>query len=557
MKVFVIVVALLICPTWLWAQQGDRREPATSVFPTGYLDHAALSATLKHAAAEHPAAVRLSSLAKTAEGRDVWLATLGRPPAKGDLPRPAILIVANLEADHLVGSQVALQLIQRISSADGHDPDLTALLDRRTIYIVPRLNPDGAERLLTSPMLDLRTNLRPVDRDRDGKSGEDGPDDLDGDGVIVRMRVKDGKADMVPDSKDPRLLRKADPARGERALVSEYAEGTDQDHDGLFNEDPPGGVNLNRNWPHAWTEFDPEAGFSPASEPEVYGLIGFAFEHPEIAAVWSFSINDNLRTEPKKPATTLNDADLPLFADLVRLYAKSQGPGPKPTSSPGLAGMTDGALSEWAYHQFGVVGLASRLWAGPEFPATPPGQASPPADGEARWLFWNDHVMSGYAFVPFHPVNHPTLDLVEIGGWRPGVRLNPPIERVSSITEAQLSFLQGLAARLPALSIPEVKIEPKGGGLFAITAVVANDGYLPTALAQGVRTRKAPPVFVQLRVGEAKILTGKARNRINTLAGSGGRHEFHWLISAPETVRSIVLDVFTAKAGRVIKTLAL
>ena len=441
-------------------------------------------------------------------------------------------------------------------------------------------------------------------------SGEDGPDDINGDGLVLRMRVKDGKATLVPDPADPRLLRKADPAKGERPVYSEYAEGIDNDRDGKLNEDPPGGVNLNRNWPHRWTEFDPEAGFSPASEPETHALIRFAFDHPEIAAVWSFGLDDNLASPPKKPESALDDADLPVFAELSRLFAKAtsdpagarkpeskekdkpppvkeQGdtkkgekpaepkpkaagesaPAPAPTTAaPAIPGATtDGSLSEWAYHQFGVVGLASRLWQGPELPEPKPGRqrgaarppAAIPADGEARWLYWNDHVMGGRAFVPFAPFDHVTLGKVELGGWKPGVRLNPPIEQVGSLARGHLAFLGELAQRLPRLAIRDVKVEAKGGGIFQVSATVANDGELPTALAQGVRTRKADPVRVRLDPGTAKILAGPARAQIDTLGGSGGHKEFRWLVLAPDpgkdaaTPPTITLHVSSPKAGQV------
>src|SRR4051795_6475211 len=117
MKVSVTVAALLLGTSWLLAQdegQADRR-PTPSLFPSGYLGHEALSAALKKVANAHPEVVRVKSLAKTVEGRDVWLATVGHPAASGESSRPAVLIVANLEADHVVGSQVALRLIERLA----------------------------------------------------------------------------------------------------------------------------------------------------------------------------------------------------------------------------------------------------------------------------------------------------------------------------------------------------------------------------------------------------------------------------------------------------------
>jgi len=587
--------------SWVGAQDPGNKDEAKKAevaalapFPAGYLDHSGLSDALDRLAKDHPKAVAVRSLAKTREGRDVWIATVGRAGGDGP-PKPALLLVANLEADHVVGSHVALGLVERLAGADGKDPAVTKLLDERTLYIVPRLNPDGAERLLKgTPRVDFRANLAPIDRDRDGRFNEDGPNDLDGDGLSLTIRIKDpARATLIPDAKDARLLRKADPAKGERPVYSEATEGIDDDGDGLIDEDPAGGVNLNRNWPQAWTEFNPEAGVSPASEPEVNALIRFAFAHPEIVAVWSFGLNDNLKGTPPGP-------DAPYLAEIIKSFAaantpkgeaapkdepkaeapkdepakkadtlppppadapkakgKGQGgggrgprggggaaptPAAPPVLAPGIEGTTDGALSEWAYQQFGVLGLASRLWPRPEGPGLA-------GEGDARWLEWNDKVMGGSAFVPFHEVDHPKHGKVEVGGWKPGVRLNPPIDQMPAIADRHLAFLKDLLGRLPGLAIREAKAEAKGGGIFEVKATVENPGYLPTALAQGVTTRKAPPVLVKLDLRGAKLLAGQALNRIDTLAGSGGFREYHWLLLAPEGVKAVTLDVSCPKAG--------
>jgi hypothetical protein len=582
----VTVALMMMSLAWVEAQSPKGTAAPPSLFPAGYADHQTLTANLRRIEAAHPRAIQVGSLAKTQEGRDVWIATIGRPEAKG---KPAVLIVANLEADHVVGSQVALGLIERMVAADGKNPAVSKLIDAATIYVVPRLNPDGAERLLHgSPRFDIRANLTPIDRDRDGKSNEDGPNDLDGDGLALTMRARNAHATLVPDAKDPRILRKADPAKGEHAVFSELAEGIDDDGDGLLNEDPPGGVNLNRNWPHGWTEYNPETGVGPASEPEVHALIRFAYEHPEIAAVWTFGLNDNLRAEAKGIAP----ADQPYFAELTRQFNKATGqttpapatpkaetpkaeparaeprpaqskgqgrgqgrgtppPSAAPASTPTVSAdgaTTDGAMSEWAYHQFGVIGLASRLWAAPE---------GATGEGEARWLDWNDKIMNGRAFVPFHPVDHPTLGKVEVGGWKPGVKINPPVDSIAAIADAGFVFLKDLAGRLPALRVKESKVVAKGGGVFEITATIENTGYFPTAIAQGQTTRKAPPVLVRLRLGTAKLLAGKGLNRIDSLPGSGGTREFRWLVLAPDDVKSIMLDISSPKAGSVQNAISL
>lgn len=550
------------------------------LFPEGYAAAAALTESLQTLAREHPERVRLSSLARTAEGRDVWLVELRRDADRrdsGETPRrPAILVVANLEADHVVGSQVALRMIERFAKAE---PGSAAakVLESAVIFVVPRLNPDGAERMLTEGALPLRTNLRPIDRDRDGRAGEDGPDDLDGDRRITALRARDADASLIPDPKDPRILRTADAAKGEKPLYSLYTEGRDDDGDGSLNEDPAGGVNLNRNWPQRWPEFQREAGPTPLSEPETRALIRLAFDHPEIVAVWSFAPRDNLRDEPKKEGSGLDKDDLPIVVELSKAYRKAleaipkdriptgdAPPRPDPPAlsdaapaeaprstreAPDLEGSSEGSIHEWAYQQFGVLGLSTRLWDGPAWEKAGEGQEEPPKEGEARWLFWNDRVAGGRAFAPLKPFDHPTLGRVLLGGWRPGVRLNPPIGQVSSIAEAHGAFLEDLAARVPRLALLAPRAKALGGGLHEITAIVENAGGLPTALAQGVRTRQARPVLVRLEAGEGKIVAGRPLTRIDALV-AGQRRELRWIVAQPDGAQTVTIEAATAKAGQ-------
>src|SRR4051794_6359725 len=91
MKAFVIVASTLLSTTLLLGQEtkppADGGEPPPSLFPTGYLDHERLGAALKRLAAEDPKTIRVRSLAKTGQGRDVWLVTLGRTePESGSVP---------------------------------------------------------------------------------------------------------------------------------------------------------------------------------------------------------------------------------------------------------------------------------------------------------------------------------------------------------------------------------------------------------------------------------------------------------------------------------------
>jgi len=69
---------------------------------------------------------------------------------------------------------------------------VTALLDERVFYLVPTINPDGRDQWFQDAEgISSRTGLEPRDDDRDGLVDEDNYDDLNGDGVITMMRIKD------------------------------------------------------------------------------------------------------------------------------------------------------------------------------------------------------------------------------------------------------------------------------------------------------------------------------------------------------------------------------
>lgn len=280
-----------------------------------YLDHGALSRELRRVVGSSPSA-KLTSLGTTLGGREIWVVEIGNPGGKPLAQRPGVLVVGNLEGDQLVGSSHALETV-RYLLANAASPTVKAVLDANVVYLLPRLNPDGAEVAFASVKADRRGNARPYDDDNDGRVDEDGPEDLNGDGLISVMRVKDPAGAYMIDPADPRTLKKADVAKGETGTYKLYWEGVDSDGDGFINEDGPGGVDLNRNFQHDYPYFDADAGPHMVSERESRALMDFVLTHRNIAAILTFGQSDNLVTPPDAAgklaaATPLN---LPAFAD--------------------------------------------------------------------------------------------------------------------------------------------------------------------------------------------------------------------------------------------------
>jgi hypothetical protein len=289
-----------------------------------------------------------------------------------------------------------------------------------------------------------KMNAAKNDADNDGRMDEDGPEDLNKDGFISVMRVKDPKGPYMIHPDDPRLLRRADAAKGEAGGYAVYWEGVDNDGDGFINEDGPGGVDLNRNFQHQYPYYAPDAGPHMVSEPEARGMLEYVLARRNIAAILTFGESDNLVAPPTRagahaPASTV---DLVAFANQsvegARAVGRFQSPqqafffggrggggrgdgpdaaapagrgGPRPTppattvaaadgeyfravsdryrqltgirTAPGTR-IPGGAFFEYGYYQFGVPSFSTPGWGiggAPDAPAGTPRGGPPPAGG--------------------------------------------------------------------------------------------------------------------------------------------------------------------------------
>lgn len=106
-----------------------------------------------------------------------------------------------------------LYLADRVLSRYGADPEITRLLDTTALYLVPMANPYMADLYVSTPMTGIVSsiNARPRDDDGDGLLDEDPPDDVDGDGRILQMRVRDPRGRFRTHPRDPRLLIAREP----------------------------------------------------------------------------------------------------------------------------------------------------------------------------------------------------------------------------------------------------------------------------------------------------------------------------------------------------------
>lgn len=593
-----------------------------------YRTYDQMTAALRQLVRSHASLATMTSLGKTREGRDIWVVELANRKGTPVDQRPGLLVAATFEGDHLVGSELAEATVEYFLTNYETDPDVRERLDDHVLYVIPRVNPDAAEAMFAAVRTGRRTNLTPYDDDNDARTDEDGPEDLNGDGVITLMRVRDPLGAWVVDPADARLMRKAEPAKGESGAYTLYWEGVDNDGDGFFNEDGVGGVDLNRNFQHEYQYYAPDAGRYMVSEAESRALMEFMVGHRNVAMVLTFGASDNLVSAPgsdgklaapktlaqyefadatidearnvgifaaprmrffgfrgfrggpptdasdqaarrppaQRPATTIDREDVEYFKTVSEKYREITNVKDVVTTRA-----PEGAFFEWAYYQFGVPAFSTPGW-GPVAKAEPadsaavgeaprpsraaagraPGRPGAPAAADEavdlKVLRWLD-AQGIDGFVAWQPFQHPDLGEVEIGGFAPYALTNPPVAELTGLGEAHARFVTHLMSLFPSVHIEGVEVTDHGGGVFEVSADVANTGFLPTALAQGVRARSVAPVMVQLGVDPSAIVTGDSKTTfVPTLAGSGARKRFTWIIEG-QTGSQVQLRVRSQKSG--------
>ena len=115
---------------------------------------------LKSLAEEYPGIAELESAGKSGEGRDIWVMILSDRSSGEPDKKPAIYIDGNFHAGEVTGSMINLYAIKHILDNYGKEGRITRLLQRYTLYVIPRVSPDGAEVYLKTPET-LRSVPRP------------------------------------------------------------------------------------------------------------------------------------------------------------------------------------------------------------------------------------------------------------------------------------------------------------------------------------------------------------------------------------------------------------
>ncbi len=517
-------------------------------FRRTYLNHEEITAQLQAWVAAYPTFCKVTSLAKTPEGRDVWLLTIGR-----DLERirPAAWVDGNMHAAELAGSSVALAIAEdalrlHVEPNSLEAQELPTPIAQRLrdilFYVVPRISPDGAEAVLTSGR-----SVRSVPRDHRIERGAPRwlNEDIDGDGQIRSIRIKDPGGELVEAKEMPGLLVERT-IEDEGPFYKLYPEGRIEHFDGktipspFFLGDNP--IDLNRNFPWSWAPHHEQigAGAYATSEPEARGIVEFATTHPNIFAWCDFHTFGGVLIRPlgHAPDAKMNQEDLAIFRQLEAWMTEHTG---YPTVSGHEEFLYEpekplrGDLTDYAYNQRGAIGYVVELWdlfarlSIPRPPKFAQYYERVTRHDLVRLAWWDRDENQSRSFPPWRLVDHPQLGPVEVGGIDPRVGIwNPPPHELPTLCAKQAQVFLRVAALAPRLRVGRIERFPLSGDLTRVEIEILNDGYLGTYGLPSAKTLDFnEPVYATATVheGAALVDNGRAHQVLGHLDGWG--HGLH------------------------------
>ena len=535
--------------------------------------HAELTALLQAYAAARPGLIELRSIGKSHEGRDIWLLVITQRATGADIDKPAFWVDGNIHAAELTAGTACLYWLHQLADGHGRDPQITQLLDTRVVYMVPRLNPDGAELALADRPRFIRSSTRPYPWDEDPVDGLT-VEDVDGDGRTLMMRLPDPHGGHKKHPTEPRLMVPRAPGEFGGEYYRLMPEGTLTHFDGVkihVNRDREG-LDLNRNFPAYWRqEFEQGgAGPYPTSEPEVRAMVDFIVRHPNIGAAVSFHTHSGVIL---RPMGTQSDDDM-TPEDLWQ-YKRFSDLGARLTGYPAISIFHDfkyhpkeviTGTQDWIYEHLGALFWTVEIWApnreaGITDYAWIDWYSDHPVEDDLKLLRWSDEQCEGRAHVDWYPFDHPQLGRVELGGWdKMNFWRNPPPHLREREAARFPAWSQQIALSLPKLEVLRTEVQPLGPDTWRVRWAVANSGYLPSHVTHRALERKTVRgVVFEIGLPDgATLVSGSKRTIEASLEGHAPKASLQAFLPDRQItgVRAVTEWVVKATPGTIVRLTA-
>ncbi|RIJ47965.1 hypothetical protein D1614_12640 [Maribellus luteus] len=469
--------------------------------------------------AAYPDLTQLESLGESEEGRKIYVLKINNSKTGAELEKPGVWVDGNIHGNEIQAGEVCLYYANMLLTKYGTNEKITKVVDRNVHYIVPVVNVDGRAHFFEDAHTpsSSRSIRVPKDDDNDGLFDEDAPDDLDGDGNICQMRIKDPNGAYKADPEDPRILVRVKPGeKGEYTLLG--SEGIDNDGDGRFNEDAEGYLDPNRNWGYHWMPpyVQRGAGNFPLSGVGLKATNDYVAKHPNIIMNFAFHNAGGMWLRvPSEKSIQIPASDIASY-DVIGKEAIKITPGYVYMPSHDLYptyGDTDGQF----FFVFGSYALVGELFQNQtqtysEAKKTPASgeQAQGGRDNrneqEREQLKFSDNVTQGELYKDWKPFKHPVYGDIEIGGWvKMSSRLPHPF-MLPELVHRNASVVLLAADNTPEISMEVFEVKNMGKDLHKVRVRLKNEKGLASMTAQAVKDKLYS--IDHLKVTGGKVIAG-------------------------------------------------
>ena len=465
-------------------------------------DVAELQADMKTLEKAYPKFLKYIVLGKSYAGRDIAGIVVNNPDTGPDIAKAAMYIEANIHGNEIQGGEICIYTIWYLMENYGRIDRITKLVDERAFYIVPTVNPDGRDYFMHGPGGNARSGHMPVDDDNDYQFDEDGPEDLNGNGIIEQIRkYVPGQGNYKKSTVDPRVMEPVKPGEvGDYIVLGQ--EGIDHDGDGRVAEDGPGSYDPNRNFASDWQPNYIQSGAMdyPFQLPEAKAVNDFWMSHPNIAGLQTYHNNGGmiLRSPGAETAGEYPASDVRAYDELGRNAVRMLPFYRYLVIWSGLY-TVHGGVTDWANDGLGILSFSNELWNNGQYFTSPElkeQQKDPnsPISPRVANYFFNDFLEFGDELTEWKEFDHPQFGKVEIGGaFKKTFGRVPPRFMNEELCHRNMAWTLYQADEMPKVTLGESKVEKLGDGIFKVWLDLSNPKVAPTILAKAAMNNVVPP----------------------------------------------------------------
>ena len=533
---------------------------------------------------DYPDLCSKETICITEKNREVIAMTLTNKNTGDPLDKPAFYMDANTHAGEITGNVVAMHMMDYLLTNYASNSTCKKILDEYTVYVIPRITMDGSEVYLTSAY-----GLRSADRDYNVQDSGIKQFDLDDDGVIRSMRIKNKHGAWKKDVLNENLMVEREPDDIDGEFYDVFVEGIMDNYNGvnLYQKKAEWGLDFNRNYPYGWYNEVRQsgAGYYPLSNPENKAVVDFVLKHPNIGAVLTMHTSGGVLLYPPgtKHEKDGDPTDMKIYKTIGKMATKEMD---YPcinifdNFNKDQVFFPSGAFDDWCYQDQGIYAYTMELWDLKK-------HIGKPVDWFNKEEPTIEDMMDTYnkmikfseendldAFKPWTKIDHPQFGEVEVGGFNHKFLLqNCPCKFLKEEVEKATKFSLRYLLALPKLNNEDTILTKLADNMYKVEAVIANDGYMPTYLSNEAKKLKKDE-SIKVTIENCKVLSKDKTIEIDSLGGyslcdtssslygnlqTTNRNDIackvEWIIETGDD--NITIMAYNNKCGKVSKTVSL